>query len=645
MDKYTKNMSNSSDTRPIENMQQWNELTLELLTSMGDMHGSSSQSRNVKAILSTSLNYIKRIIHFNVLAILTVNEEDASFELFSWEPHEKKENLQTQINALIDSGKFAWAIQQNRPVSVDLDNLENPIIMHVLATKKRIRGMFIGVNDAPFENLSPTSLQLLSVILHNCAHALESVNLYELIHQQNRTLEKIIDKRTEELEHRLGHDSLTGLPNRMLFQDRIEQATHHARRHKNKIAVLLLDIDMFSRINDSLGHIAGDQLLKAIANRLSNVLRGHDTQDRCTNSEMNNVSISHLGGDEFSLLITDLEEVDALINIIRRIFDVISTPFTIQNNEVFITISVGISLFPTDSETTDSLMQQANIAMHHAKEEGRNNYQFYSEDINSISYHQLQLESKLRHALEKQEFVLYYQPKVDIATQTITGAEALIRWIKDDGALVPPFEFIPIAEHSGQIIPIGEWVLQQACRQAKKWLNLGHKQKIAVNLSAQQFKDKKLIDKIKQALIDSELPPELLELEITESTIMHNRHSIVQTLEEIHDLGISLSIDDFGTGYSSLSYLKRFPIDTLKIDRSFVKDVEHDNDDAAIVTAIIAMAHSLNLNVVAEGVEEIGQADFLRDLKCEMIQGFLYSKPIPEKEYLKLLKQPLKYSD
>ncbi len=626
----------------LANMQQWHELTLELLTSMGDMHGSSSQCRDAKAILSISLNYIKRIIDFHTLAILTVNEDDSSFELFSWEPSSQGKFLQEQIDILIETGKFAWAIQQNRPVVISHEKLSEPLILHVLTTKARVRGMFIGITDTSFEELSPTSLQLLSVILHNCTHALESAALYDLIQQQNRMLEKVVDKRTRELEYRLGHDSLTGLPNRMLFQDRIEQAINNARRHKNKLAVLILDIDLFSRINETMGHSAGDQLLKAVAGRLTNIIRKADSLGRPA-GDMDNVTISRLGGDEFSILISDLDDVDDVISVIRRLFEVMSAPFSVLGHEVFITLSIGISLFPTDSETTDSLLQQADIAMHHAKEEGRNNYQFYSDDINSISYRHLILESQLRHAMENQEFVLYYQPKVDIAQQKVIGAEALIRWIKEDGTLVPPFEFISVAEHSGQIVAIGEWVLQEACRQAKAWLEMGIEQKVSVNLSAQQFKDKALLDKIQLALHRTQLPAYLLELEITESTIMHNRHSTIQTLEQIHQLGISLSIDDFGTGYSSLSYLKRFPIDTLKVDRSFVQDIECDSDDRAIVTAIIAMAHSLNLKVVAEGVEKASQVDFLRKLDCNVIQGFLYSQPVPAEQYLKLLQSPVQH--
>ncbi len=630
-----------STTIPDDDLQQWHELTLELLTSLGSMYGSSRQNRDVGAILATSLSYIQRTINFESLAILTIDEEDASFNLTHCKPDEHHKPLQQQVDRLIESGQFAWAIQQNRPVTIESEKKDKPFILHVLTTKTRVRGMFIGVSEIPFEQLSATRLSLLSVILHNCASALESATLYNLIQQQNRTLTNAVDQRTQELEYRLGHDPLTGLANRMLFQDRVEQAISNARRHKSKLAVLLLDIDLFSRINESMGHSAGDELLKAVANRLNNTLRNSDSIGRPTD-EKNNISISRLGGDEFSILIIDLEDVDNIINIIRRIFEVISTPFSLQGQEVLITLSIGISLFPTDSEETGTLLQKADVAMHHAKEEGRNNYQFYSEEINSLSYQHLIIESQLRHAIENHEFKLFYQPKIDIKTQSITGAEALIRWIKSDGTIVPPNDFISIAEHSGQIIKIGEWVLQEACRQAKEWLELGFEQKIAVNISAQQFKESLLIEKIKNALSQSQLPPALLELEITESTIMENSTRCIDTLQAIHQLGITLSIDDFGVGYSSLSYLKRFPIDTLKIDRSFVKDIEHDKSDAAIVTAIIALAHSLHLNVVAEGVEEVVQARFLRTLRCEMIQGFLYSKPVPPDEYLALLTIPIK---
>ncbi|VAW84879.1 diguanylate cyclase/phosphodiesterase (GGDEF & EAL domains) with PAS/PAC sensor(s) [hydrothermal vent metagenome] len=626
---------------PDNDLQQWHELTLELLTAMGDMYGSPNQCRDINSILSTSLDHIKRTINFKTLAILTIDEKDASFKLANWKPASHQKQLQHQVDLLIESGKFAWAIQQNRPVAIESEKSSEPIIMHVLTTKTRVRGMFVGISAVPFEQLSATRLNLLSIISHNCAHALESATLYNLIQQQNRSLSDVVDRRNQELEYRMGHDSLTGLPNRMLFQDRIEQAISNARRHKTKFAVLLLDIDLFSRINESMGHRVGDELLKAIANRLNNILRNSDTVGRPAN-EMSQITISRLGGDEFSLLITDLEKVDNIISVVRRIFEVISTPFSLQGQEVFITLSIGIALFPTDSEETGALLQKSDVAMHHAKEEGRNNYQFYSEDISSISHQHLVIESQLRHAVENREFKLFYQPKIDLKTQSIIGAEALIRWIKSDGSIIPPFDFIPIAENSGQIVKIGEWVLQDACRQAKVWLDMGIEQKIAVNLSAQQFKDKQLLNKIESALSQSQLPPSLLELEITESTIMQNSDRTISTLQAIHDLGVSLSIDDFGTGYSSLSYLKRFPIDTLKIDRSFVKDLEHDQNDAAIVTAIIALAHSLHLNVVAEGVEEVVQVAFLRKLNCEMIQGFLYSKPLPADEYLALLKRPIK---
>ena len=316
---------------------------------------------------------------------MTVNEDDASFELFSWSPSNCGRELQKHADTLIESGKFAWAIQQNRPVTIDLKQSKKPLMMHVLATKTRVRGMFIGIHETAIEDLSPTNLQLLSVILHNCAQAIESASLYNLVHEQNQMLEEIVYKRTRELEHHLGHDELTGLPNRILFQDRIEQAINNSRRHKNKLAVLLLDIDLFSRINETMGHSAGDALLKALTARLNNTLRRSDSISRIGDN-LNNITLSRLGGDEFSILITDLEDIDNVIGIIRRLFESIAEPFSINEHEVFITLSVGISLFPTDSETTETLMQQSDIAMHHAKVEGRNNYQFYSEDINSISY-------------------------------------------------------------------------------------------------------------------------------------------------------------------------------------------------------------------------------------------------------------------
>lgn len=434
----------------------------------------------------------------------------------------------------------------------------------------------------------------------------------------------------KESEQRLNflanHDALTKLPNRALLQERIDHALHIAQRNRTQIAILFIDLDRFKVINDTLGHHAGDLLLLECASRLQACLRESDT-------------IARQGGDEFVVLLEDFgEDVQFLTAVARKIMATLTQSFVLLGQEVFISASIGISIFPQDGHDLGTLLKNADIAMYRAKEQGKNNYQFYASDSNVHSFERLALENSLRRALERDEFVLYYQPKVDLKTDTIVGAEALVRWMHADMGMVPPAQFIPLAEETGLIVQIGEWVLREACRQNSAWRMAGLPSiAVAVNLSGGQFRNDKLPQTIASALTWSGLEPSGLELEITESMIMHNPERAAAILREFRDMGIQTSIDDFGTGYSSLGYLKRFPVNTLKVDRSFVQDVPGDLDDTAITQAIIALAHSLNLKVVAEGVETEAQLEFLRHQRCEQVQGYIYSKPLPAEKFAELL--------
>ena len=434
----------------------------------------------------------------------------------------------------------------------------------------------------------------------------------------------------KESEQRLNflanHDALTKLPNRALLQERIDHALHIAQRNKTQIAILFIDLDRFKVINDTLGHHAGDLLLLECASRLQACLRESDT-------------IARQGGDEFVVLLEDFGEgVQFLTAVARKVMAALTQSFVLLGQEVFISASIGISVFPQDGHDMGTLLKNADIAMYRAKEQGKNNFQFYASDSNVHSFERLALENSLRKALERDEFVLYYQPKVDLMTDSIVGAEALVRWVHADMGMVPPVQFIPLAEETGLIVQIGAWVLREACRQNSAWRRAGLPSiTVAVNLSGGQFRDDKLPQTIASALSSSGLKPSGLELEITESMIMHNPERAVAILREFRDMGIQTSIDDFGTGYSSLGYIKRFPVNTLKVDRSFVQDVPGDADDTAITQAIIAMAHNLNLKVVAEGVETEEQLEFLRRQHCEQVQGYIYSKPLPADEFARLL--------
>jgi diguanylate cyclase (GGDEF)-like protein len=417
------------------------------------------------------------------------------------------------------------------------------------------------------------------------------------------------------------HDDLTALPNRVVFSQSVSEAIKIGRRYDQQSAVMFVDLDRFKIINDTLGHSAGDALLIEIAKRLTQSVRESDL-------------VSRIGGDEFVILLRKISNVEQVTRVARKILTAVVKPLTIHGQECRVTASIGISLFPSDAQDEESLTKNADAAMYAVKEQGRNNFLFHSQEIKTQSIERLMLETSLRHALERNELLLYYQPKQDLSRGSISGVEALLRWHHPDLGLLQPSRFIPLAEETGLIVPIGKWVLETACAQSMAWQRQGLPAiRIAVNLSPRQFADPNLLVDVGAALEKSGMPPELLELEITESMLMQNVEHAVQVLTAIKSLGITLAVDDFGTGYSSMSLVKKFPIDVLKIDRSFVRDIASDSEDKAIADAIIALGRALDLTIVAEGVETAEQEAFLRAHNCDEIQGYLISKPIPADEF------------
>lgn len=438
-------------------------------------------------------------------------------------------------------------------------------------------------------------------------------------------------------DHLIYYDSLTGLPNRRRFADRLMIALERAKQTNECGAILHIDLDRFKRINDTLGHSVGDKLLQVVAVRLELRIRDGDALGKFHDADAR-ASLSRLGGDEYTIMIPRLARPENAAHVARRILAAMEEPFQVNGNELFVTPSIGISIFPDDGDNIDTLLKHADIAMYHAKQHGRNGFEFYSREMNSRSLERLNLENDLRNALDNNELQLYYQPKLDVKSGRITGAEALLRWEHPELGMVSPVEFIPLAEESGLIVPIGTWVLEMACSQAMAWQAAGHGSlKIAVNVSVRQFNEPALISVVKTALANSGLQSENLTLELTENMLMDGAESNIERLHLLKEIGVKLSIDDFGTGYSSLSYLQRFTIDELKIDMSFIKQIQTETDKAPIVDAVIAMAHNLSLDIVAEGVETGLQLEYLRQRGCGVYQGYLFSKPVPAARFAELL--------
>jgi diguanylate cyclase (GGDEF)-like protein len=467
-----------------------------------------------------------------------------------------------------------------------------------------------------------------------CANALTRKWQYErIVRRHVESLEQVVTARTQGLEaankqlrHLATHDALTGLPNRVLMDDRLSQAVVQAERHGDTFAIVLLDLDRFKLVNDSLGHRAGDELLKEVARRLKSVVRTVDT-------------VARLGGDEFVLILSPGGEQDSAPHVAQRIIDAMRVAVRVAGVEVHTSPSIGIALYPQDGTNIELLLAHADAAMYSAKQRGRNNFQCFTPDMTTATQEKVRLESDLHVALEKNQFELHYQPKVNTKTGVVHGAEALLRWRHPVRGQIPPGEFIHIAEECGLIGAIGTWVMNEACRQARAWqLNGLPSMRIAVNLSASQFRQGNIVAMIRNALERADLEPRFLEVELTESAVMTDPEESIAILEKLSEMGVLVSVDDFGTGYSSMSYLRRFPIDKLKIDRGFISQVTSRPEEASIVRAIISLAHSLKLKVVAEGVESTEQLDFLKRLGCDQYQGYHFSRALPSSQFEELIR-------
>jgi diguanylate cyclase (GGDEF)-like protein len=465
------------------------------------------------------------------------------------------------------------------------------------------------------------------------AHLVQKV---QELNRSNEELVRLADAArtmTQQMTHAAEHDALTGLPNRLLLNESIDRAITFAQRHEIQFAVLVLDLDGFKHINDSLGHPTGDKLLQSLAKRLVQCVRSTDT-------------VSRQGGDEFVVLISEIDHPQDAISMSRRLLDVVAGATSIEKHDLHITASIGVSIYPDDGRDAETLIKNADTAMFHAKENGRQSFQFFRSAMNVQAVERQMIEEHLRRALERQEFTLHYQPKINIATGVVTGVEALIRWTHPTLGSISPGQFIPVAESCGLIAPIGDWVLREACAQAQAWAKAGLPMlTVAVNVSAMQFRNETFLDDLRVILSETGLDPRYLELELTEGALMKRAELTASILSTLRESGVRVAVDDFGTGYSSLSYLRKFPLDAIKIDQSFVGQITTVPDETVIVRAIISMGRSLNLRVIAEGVETQEQLDFLKAHRCDEAQGYFFSRPVPPQELVKFLETQLILSE
>jgi len=647
---------NPNPIKQIECENLWYSSVFEYLKSIETNRVDPNIS--LKPLFENTHRYLNQILRFRNAAFYLAEQQESAFTLEYWQPVSRESLFRRQIFSLIKNKEFDWRREPDRSYIYYDEAMGSSLVLQTIATSKHCFGVFAGMYE---ENLLPDKsheeLNRVSAVLQNLAQVLEGVFTRSGLSKMNGTANPDLPASLTNIQNvnatfpdrsayepqgpgvfykQPFHDFVTELPSRALVEDRLRMALAHARHSGEKVAVLILDIDNFKRVNDFMGIHAGDLLLKNLSQRIRKCLREEDTLGR-------------QGGDEFIMLLPDIHLIQDVEFRVQKILDGIRGPFQFEDQEIHASCSVGIAVYPDDGEDTAALVKKAKAAMCQAKEEGKDRYQFFKPFMLSKGYRQMSLESSLRKAIEHEEFLLHFQPKMSIQTGKIEGMEALLRWDHPQRGLIYPSEFVTVAEEVGLIQPIGEWVLLNACQQIKAWKRAGFPPiSIAVNLSGYQVNQPHWISKVQTILERTGVDPKSLEMEITETVLMDNSDVALSNLRQLDEMGIRISIDDFGTGYSSLSYLQRFPIHALKIDRSFVRGIGKlgKETDTVITKAIVSLARALNLKTVAEGVEKMQEKTYLQSIGCDDMQGYLFSKPLPVEQinymFTRKLKNPVR---
>lgn len=619
----------------LEELNRWHQHTLNVIGALCNIYQQPAHAEDPLHILKETVPFILQVAPVQAIGFCSLKSAEIDIQMSYVNLEKYRTDFNKDLETLIEKGHFSWALNTHFPQIYTVNT--RTLILISVSTLSDTKGMFLAYidNDKPLKEHHKKGIY---AIVQHCAYALESHELQQVIQNQNEQLIKSFVSKTIALKEQKNLDRLTLLPNRKILQSAIALSINEAATNHSKLGLILINLDLFKRINGCLGHDAGDKLLQQVSRRLEKSLETCHTIEHTGINHKRQYHIIHLGGDEFCILLSGIYDRTKVKAIMLQISADLSRHYYYGQQEINQTFSAGICVYPDDTHNPEHLLQYANLALDQAKARGRNQFLFYSSDKQSRGLNQIQLSRRLHQALSEEQFRLHYQPQIDIKTKRITGVEALIRWLEPNGDHIPPTQFIPLAEDTGLIIPIGNWVIEESCKQLHRFNTAGfYNIPIAINIAAQQFTQSNFLNSLISAVERHKVSPKLIELELTERVVMGDIEEVSETLWKLHQMGFSIALDDFGTGYSSLSYIRRFHIDKLKIDKSFIDGTPTNRSNVAIVTAISSLANDLGIDVIAEGIEQQQQVDFISSINCHHAQGYFYSKALNEDDLMCLL--------